>query len=205
MTVKLGKKTVKHEGFLPEAYGEPLFYPPGPQRCSSGQEHFWLAAATTTPDITPGMFDRLRALPTLLAAGGALLVLLCMPASAQADRAATRDQWSVPVEAQFRGCESAGWCRFWIESVDPLAHSLYRVRPNGAPQVAAEEPLATALRDRLNALLSDMIHQAKHIVLHNLHQLNDGTFTATVTVNGIDLATDPVLLEFNRKLHATAR
>ena len=151
------------------------------------------------------MFNRARALPALLTAVIASLVLLCMPASAQGDQASTRDQWSAPVEAQFRGCESAGWCRFWIESVDPLAHSLYRVRPNGAPRVTAEEPVATALRDRLNVLLSDMIHQAKHIVLHNLHQLDDGTFTATVTVNGVDLATDPTLVDLNRKLHATAR
>jgi hypothetical protein len=61
------------------------------------------------------------------------------------------------------------------------------------------------LRDRLNVLLSEMIHQAKHIVLHDLHQLDDGTFTATVTVNGVDLATDPILVELNRKTHATAR
>jgi hypothetical protein len=192
-------------GFLLEAYGEPLFYRPGPQRCSSGQKHFWVSGATAKTDITRGMFNRSRALRILFAAGSASLVLLGMPAWAQANQASTRDQLSAPVEAQFRGCESAGWCRFWIESMDPLAQSLYRVRPNGAPHVTPEAPLATALRDRLNVLLSDMIHQAKHIVLHDLHQLDDGTYSATVTVNGIDLAADPILVELNRKIHATAR
>jgi hypothetical protein len=35
------------------------------------------------------------------------------------------------LQAQFRGCESAGWCKFWIESLDPMARSLYRVYPDG--------------------------------------------------------------------------
>src|SRR3954471_13647773 len=192
-------------GFLLEAYGEPLFYRPGPQRCSSGQKHFWVSGATAKTDITRGMCNRSRALRILFAAGSASLVLLGMPAWAQANQASTRDQLSAPVEAQFRGCESAGWCRFWIESADPLTQSLYRVRPNGAPRVTGEEPLSSALRDRLNALLSNMIHQAKHIVLHDLHELDDGTFAAGVTVNGVDLATDPILVDLNRKLHATAR
>jgi hypothetical protein len=164
-----------------------------------------MCAAKTKPDITPGMFNRLHALATLHAAASALLVMLCVTTFARADRAPTPDKWSAPVEAQFRGCESAGWCRFWIESADPLAQSLYRVRPNGAPRVTGEEPLSSALRDRLNALLSNMIHQAKHIVLHDLHELDDGTFAAGVTVNGVDLATDPILVDLNRKLHATAR
>lgn len=146
-----------------------------------------------------------RAFSTLLAVAGAVLVLLCMPARLRADPASTRETWPAPVEAEFRGCESAGWCRFWIESADPLAQSLYRVRPYGAPRLNGEEPLSSALRDRLNALLSNMIHQAKHIVLYDLHELDDGTFTARVTVNGIDLASDPILRELSSKLHARSR
>jgi len=111
----------------------------------------------------------------------------------------------VSVEAQFRGCESTGWCRFWIEALDPLAQSLHRVRPDGVSRIPGENPTSIAMRDRLNVLLSDMIHQAKHIVLHDLRRLDDGTFAATVTVNGIDLASDPILLELRAKAAGMTR
>jgi hypothetical protein len=68
-----------------------------------------------------------------------------------------------------------------------------------------DEAIAIAVRDRLNALLSNMIHQAKHIELHDLRKLDDGTFAATVTVNGIDLASDPVLAELRQKASLTKR
>jgi hypothetical protein len=42
-------------------------------------------------------------------------------------------------------------------------------------------------------------------VLHDLHELNDGTFAATVTVNGVDLASDPALLELGEKGTSTIR
>lgn len=52
-----------------------------------------------------------------------------------------------------------------------------------------------AIRDRLNALLANMIHQSKRIELHDVRELEDGTFAAQVTVNGVKLGLDPMLLE----------
>ena len=109
------------------------------------------------------------------------------------------------MEAEFRGCESAGWCRFWIESLDPLALSLYRVRPDGVSRTPGDHAIRIAVRNRLNALLANMIHQSKHIVLHDLRELDDGTFAAAVTVNGADVASDPILLELQKKLGDGAR
>ncbi|MEO8159641.1 MAG: hypothetical protein ABI648_17720 [Betaproteobacteria bacterium] len=139
--------------------------------------------------------------PLSLLAAGALLGLLSMPTPSCAESAAV-----APVEAKFRGCESAGWCRFSIDSADSFAGPVYRVRPAEVPRTTGEEALSTAIRDRLNALLSDMIHQAKHIVLHDLRKLDDGTFSATVTVNGVDsLASDPILEELRAKVTGTRR
>src|SRR5215470_20305723 len=73
-----------------------------------------------------------------------------------------------PVNAEFRGCESTGWCRFWIESLDRTPAGIYRVYPDGVARTPT-------VRDRLNALLSSMIHQSKRIVLHDLRALDDGT------------------------------
>ncbi len=70
---------------------------------------------------------------------------------------------------------------------------MLRVRPEGVPQISGDEDIALALRDRLNALLASMIHQHKRIELHDLRELDDGTFAATITVNGAELAADPVL------------
>ena len=145
-----------------------------------------------------------KAPSSLLAAGTALLVLLSMPIT-RAEPPAPRSAHAARVEARFRGCESAGWCRFWIESLDPQAESLHRVRPDGVSQMSADEAISIAVRDRLNALLADMIHQAKHIVLHDLRELDDGTFAAIVTVTGVDLASDPVLLELRAKTAGTNR
>jgi len=108
------------------------------------------------------------------------------------------------VEAQFRGCESAGWCRFWIEPLHPLAESLHRVRPDGVSRMPGDGTISIAVRDRLNALLASMIHQNKKIVLHDLRELDDETFAATVTVNGAKLASDPILLELREKVTGTA-
>lgn len=139
-----------------------------------------------------------RAPLNLLAAGAAALCLLCAPAS-QAQSSAGKNPGEI--EAEFRGCESAGWCRFRIESPD----SLVRVRPDGVPRMSDGDTTSIAVRNRLNALLSNMIHQAKHIVLHDLHQLDDGTFTATVTVTGVNLAADPVLVELRDKAARATR
>lgn len=61
------------------------------------------------------------------------------------------------------------------------------------------------MRDRLNALLANMIHQSKRIMLHDLRKLDDGTFAATVTVNGANLASDPIVLELREKVTRTTR
>ncbi len=69
------------------------------------------------------------------------------------------------------------------------------MRPDGVARMPCDEATRIAVRDRLNALLANMIHQAKRIVLHDLRELDDGTFAATVTVNGQSLASDPILVE----------
>jgi hypothetical protein len=79
------------------------------------------------------------------------------------------------------------------------------VRPDGVVQVLDGDALSIAVRDRLNALLANMIHQAKHIVLHDLRALDDGTFAAKVTVNGVDVASDPTLLELREKVIGPSR
>ncbi len=63
--------------------------------------------------------------------------------------------------------------------------------------------ISIAVRDRLNALLANMIHQSKRIVLHDLRELDDGTFAATVTVNGVNVESDPILLELREKRSST--
>lgn len=133
----------------------------------------------------------LKATSNLLAA--ALLGLMSMSVAARAEQPAS------PVEAEFRGCESAGWCRFRIDSADPSAAMLYRVRPDGIARIPVENAMSTAMRNRLNTLLSNMIHQAKHIVLDDLRRLDDGTFAATVTINGANLATDPMVVDLQKQ------
>jgi len=129
----------------------------------------------------------------LLATGALALGLVFAPAS-QAE-SATAEKNISQIEAEFRGCESAGWCRFRIDPPDSLTQSLIRVRPEGVPRTSGVDATSIAVRNRLNALLANMIHQAKHIVLHDLHELDDGTFAAVVTVTGVDVAVDPILVE----------
>jgi hypothetical protein len=151
------------------------------------------------------MFFVPKALPKLLAAGAALLGLLSVPMTIRAEPPAPHPGHAAPVEAQFRGCESAGWCRFWIEPLHPLAEPRRRVRPDGVSRMPGDDAISIAVRDRLNALLANMIHQSKRIVLHDLRELDDGTFAARVTVNGANLASDPILLELHEKLTSTMR
>ncbi|HVY07721.1 MAG TPA: hypothetical protein VHB46_17225 [Burkholderiales bacterium] len=122
-----------------------------------------------------------------------LAVLFSLPLPVHAE--------SVP--AQFRGCDAAGWCRFSVDSPD-AAQPLLRVRPDGIPRTS-DEATAVAVRNRLNALMSDFIHQAKHIELHDLHKLDDGTYAASVTVTGIELSSDPVLAELGAKVPPSGR
>ncbi len=79
------------------------------------------------------------------------------------------------------------------------------MRPDGVARMPGDDGISIAVRDRLNALLASMIHQSKRIVLHDLRELDDGTFAATVTVNGANLASDPILLELHQKLTRTLR
>ena len=142
----------------------------------------------------------LKASPNLLAAGAALFGLLSVPMTIRAESPAPHPGHAAPVEAQFRGCESAGWCRFRIEPLHPLAESLHRVRPDGVSRMPGDDAISTAMRDRLNALLASMIHQSKRIVLHDLRELDDATFAATVTVNEAKRASDAILLKLHGKL-----
>ena len=149
----------------------------------------------------------------LLAASAALLgFLFAVPMAIGAEPPALNSRNATPVEAEFRGCYAAGYCRFWVEPSSPMAESLLRVRPDGIyrtsggiSQTSSDYGTSVAIRDRLNALLSNMIHQAKHIVLLDLRKLGDGTFAATVIVNDADVASDPVLLELNNKIANTSR
>ena len=141
----------------------------------------------------------LKASPRLLAAA-AFLGLSCVPMTICAEPPAPLPGHAEPVEAQFRGCDSAGWCQFWIEPLHPSQESLHRVRPDGVAWMPDNDAASVAVRNRLNALLANMIHQHKHIVLHDLRELDDGTFAAAVTVNGVELASDPILLELQEKL-----
>jgi ABC-type taurine transport system ATPase subunit len=80
-----------------------------------------------------------------------------------------------------------------------------RVRPDGVVRAQDGDAVSVAVRDRLNALLSSMIHQHKKIVLLDLHELSDGTFAATVIVNDANVASDPILLELREKSGQTVR
>lgn len=102
--------------------------------------------------------------------------------------AAAKDE-EVAIEARFGGCDATGWCRFWFERPGDAGAALYRVLPDGVTPRARDD----ALRDRLNALLADMIHQHKRIQLHRLRARQDGSLAATVTVTGIPLTEDEML------------
>jgi len=146
-----------------------------------------------------------NALPKLLAAAAALLGMLFVPMTIRAELPEPRASHIESVEAQYRGCESAGWCRFWIQPLDPSVESMHRVRPDGVSRMPGDAIISIAVRDRMNALLASMIHQHKQIVLHDLRELSDGTFAAAVTVNGANLASDPILVELREKVTGTTR
>ena len=134
----------------------------------------------------------------------AAFCVLMAPTALPAQTPTSVQSGSIVQEVQFRGCDTAGWCRFWVDSPDS-AQSMVRVRPNDVVRMSGNDALSTAVRNRLNALLSDMIHQAKHIDLHDLRKLDDGTYAATVTVTGVALASDPVLVELREKAAGTNR
>ena len=122
-----------------------------------------------------------------------LALLNHSPAARGAQPATSKVSHPDTVRAEFRGCESARTCRFRIESSTPVNESLHVVRPNGVSTGKDTDATAIAVRDRLNFLMSNMIHQHKRIELQELRKLDDGTYAATVKVNGIDLLADLVL------------
>ena len=143
--------------------------------------------------------------PKSLALGALLLSLLPSPALTREDPPVQRAARLPPTDAQFRGCDAAGWCRFSVVTQTPTSEALYRVRPDGVVRVTRDVARAIAARDRLNALLASMIHQHKHIQLHDLRELDDGTFAATVTVNGTNVASDPMLVDLRDAPAGTTR
>ncbi len=140
---------------------------------------------------------------TLLIAAGALFVMMSASTNIFAAPPEIQSRYTTPVEAQYRGCDAAGWCRFWIEALDPLALKLLRVYPDGVPRGTGNEAIAIAVRDRLNALLASMVHQHKRIVLRDIREVEDGTFAAVVTVNEANLASDAILVELLKKFTGT--
>jgi hypothetical protein len=99
------------------------------------------------------------------------------------------------VEAQFRGCSTTGWCCFYLDGSEKLR----RIRPDGIAYASENSPRSVAVRDRLNALLSSMIHQHKRIVLRDLRDAGDRMYSATVIVNEADVAQDEVLRSLQSK------
>jgi len=152
-----------------------------------------------SPTSAPSGRRRIESAASLLAVGTSLIGALCAPAAADAESSAPLPPPAAALEAEFGGCETAGWCRFRIESSDGPTQSLRRVRLDGVPYARSDDALAIAVRDRLNALLASMIHQHKRIRLHGLRELGDGTFAAAVTVNEADVASDPTLMELPRR------
>jgi hypothetical protein len=141
---------------------------------------------------------------TLLACGAVLLGSLCLPLAARAQAPQPDPAHPATVEAEFRGCQAVGWCQFQIDALDPT-QSVHRVRPDGVVRTQDSDAIAVAVRNRLNALLAGMIHQHKRILLHDLRALEDGTFAAAVTVNGANVASDPMLLELRGASAGTMR
>lgn len=89
-------------------------------------------------------------------------------------------------------------CLFRIE--DNAGTSTIHVLPDGVPNKALTANQKVAVRDRLNALLSNMIHQHKRIALTNLRTLQDGRLAASVTINGVELASDQQLHELGARV-----
>jgi hypothetical protein len=134
---------------------------------------------------------------TLWRACAVLLGLMSVPVHAGASQPAAFP--ADGAEVRYGGCESEGWCRFWVESPHSPSHVRYRVRPVGVPQAGGDATMARAVRDRLNALLASMIHQHKRIELRGTRALDDGTLAATVIVNGANVSSDPILRELLEK------
>ncbi|MEX0957675.1 MAG: hypothetical protein WDZ63_00155 [Burkholderiales bacterium] len=133
------------------------------------------------------------------------LCIACALPLACAHAQPTRNLHPGPLPAEFRGCDAAGSCHFVFETSVLPAVPPHRVRPDGVPHGAPDDIVAIAVRDRLNALMSSMIHQHKRIVLHDLRALGDGSLAARITVNEADVARDPVLLELGQRVAGTGQ
>ncbi len=70
---------------------------------------------------------------------------------------------------------------------------------------SGDEGVSVAVRDRLNALLASIVHQHNRIVLHDLLEVADGKFAATVAVNEWNLASDRILMESHGKISETTQ
>ncbi len=100
----------------------------------------------------------------------------------------------------FRGCDDTRTCRFAFISGSAMHGELLRVVPDGVGWREADDATARAMRDRLNALLSSMIHQHKQLKLHGLRSTQGNGYAARITVNGADVAEDPVLLGLTQRV-----
>jgi hypothetical protein len=136
-------------------------------------------------------------------ARAAALTLLSIQIAAAGELIAGTQETAL--EAQYAGCESAGWCTFRIARAPASPPASYRVRPDGVPYAFGGGTSAPGVRDRLNALLASMIHQHKRIELRQLRALDDGTFGAAVIVNEADVASDPALREILERAAETQR
>lgn len=133
------------------------------------------------------------------------LCIACVLPLAVAHAQPTRNLHPGPLPAEFRGCDATGSCRFVFETSGLQALQPHPVRPEGVPHGAPDDTIAIAVRDRLNALMSSMIHQHKRIVLHDLRALDDGSLAARVTVNEAEVARDPILLELGERMAGIGR
>ena len=144
---------------------------------------------------------RLSAAAAALFSASTLLALLNYSATARGAEPIPSDvSYSIPVPAEFRGCKSARKCRFRILSSTSLTESLLVVQPDGVSAGRDGGATDLAVRNRLNALMSNMIHQHKRIELQDLRKLDDGIYGATVKVNGMELSADPILKDLMETL-----
>ncbi len=103
-------------------------------------------------------------------------------------------------QVAFRGCDDTRSCRFALASSSAIHGELIRVVPDGVGWRDADDATARAVRDRLNALLSSMIHQHKRVQLHGLRSTQGNGYAARITVNGADVADDSVLIGLTRRV-----
>ncbi len=154
--------------------------------------------------IRGAMLPCVKVISNRLLGSIAVLALALIPATiACAASPAAQPESGEPLHVQFRGCDRRGACRFEFESPEPSAPSLRCVYPDGVPRVHKENVASVVIRDRLNALLAGMIHQHKRIELWHFRKIENGMFAAVVTVNGVNIATDPMLIELGVKLADT--